>query len=225
MATFSIKVQELDAGGKQYSFPLTHAWLDASLQGRAEHDLVLRPDPSFDGDLSLYAEKAGEDVVVRGKIRTRLLTECSRCLADAPIPVDIDVVALYTARGAGVRPVADADELTPEELDKEFYTGDTVVLDDLVRENVLLEVPMQPLCSESCEGLEVPPEIRGPADLTDAPVHEGKKVDPRLAPLLSLMNLGSLKDDGSLKNEGDAPAAPATEKKRSAPSSKKKKGH
>jgi len=215
MATFQIKVQELDAGGKQYRFPITHAWLDESLQGRGEHDLVLRPDPSFDGDFSLYAEKAGEDVVVRGTIRTRLLTECSRCLADAPIPVDTEVVALYTARGAGVRPVADADELTPEELDKEFYTGDTVVLDDLVRENVLLEVPMQPLCSESCEGLQVPEEIRGPADLTEAPVHEGKKVDPRLAPLLSLMN------------KGDAPAAaaPATEKKRSAPSSKKKKGH
>jgi len=221
MATFEIKVQELDSGGKQYSFPIARAWLDQSLslEGRGEHDLPLRADPSFEGDLSVHAEKAGEDVVVRGRIRTRLLTECSRCLADAPIPVDIEVVALYTARGAGVRPVADADELTPEELDKEFYTGDTVALDDLVRENVLLEVPMQPLCSESCEGLQVPEEIRGPADLSleseeGAPVHEGKKVDPRLAPLLQLMN------------KGDAPAtaAPANEKK-SVPSSKKKKGH
>lgn len=214
MATFEIKVQELDAGGKQYSFPITRAWLDRSLEGRGEHDLPLKGDPTIEGELSVYAEKAGEDVVVRGRIRTRLLTECSRCLADAPIPVDTEVVALYTARGAGVRPVADADELTPEELDKEFYTGDTVVLDDLVRENVLLEVPMQPLCSESCEGLQVPEEIRGPADLSEAPVLEGKRVDPRLAPLLSLMN------------KGDAPtaAAPATEKK-SAPTSKKKKGH
>lgn len=218
MAEFEIKVQELDAGGKQYGFSITRAWLDRALSGRGEHDLPLRADPSIgDGELDVHAEKSGDDVVVRGKIHTRLLTECSRCLADAAIPVDTEVVALYTARGAGVRPVPDADELTPEELDKEFYTGDTVVLDDLVRENVLLEVPMQPLCSETCEGLKVPDEIRGPADLAaeGAPVIEGKKVDPRLAPLLQLMNKGA------------APSAdaPEPETKKKAPSSKKKKGH
>ena len=42
--------------------------------------------------------------------------------------------------------------------------------------------------SESCKGLEVPAAVRGPADLSEAPMHEGKKVDPRLAPLMGLID-------------------------------------
>lgn len=211
-AEFEIKVQELDSGGRQYDFPVRPAWLDRALSGRDPHDLPLRGDPAGDGVVSIHAEKAGDDVVVRGRVRTRLLTECSRCLGDAPIPVDAELVALYTARGGGAREVADAGELTPEEIDKEFYTGESVVLDELVRENVLLEIPMQPLCREDCAGLEIPESVRGPADLraAQAPVHQGKKVDPRLAPLLQMLEKG---ETGPTKAE-----APASKKS-------KKKGH
>lgn len=194
MAEFEIKVQELDAGGKQYVLPLRAEWLDRALAGRAEGDLPLRGDRGAgEGEVSVYAEKSGDDVLVRGRVRGRLLTECSRCLGDAPVPVDAELVALYTARGGGVRRPPDEDELSPEEIDKEFYSGETVVLDELVRENVLLEVPMQPLCRADCAGLEVPESVRGPKDLAtaDTPEHQGKKVDPRLAPLLSLMNTGA----------------------------------
>ena len=37
-------------------------------------------------------------------------------------------------------------------------------LDDVVRENLILEVPMKPLCSESCKGIEIPAHVRPPAD-------------------------------------------------------------
>ena len=190
MAEFEIKVHELEAGGKQYDFPLRRAWLDTSLvPADAGPGESLRSDPTKpDGDVSVWAEKSGEDVVVRGRVRTHLIAECSRCLGDAHLPVDTEVTALFTARSEALRPVADEEDLTPEELDTEFYSGDTVVLDTLVREHVLLEVPMQPLCSESCEGLEVPAAVRGPADLSEAPTHQGKKVDPRLAPLMDLID-------------------------------------
>lgn len=190
MAEFEIKVHELEAGGKQYDFSLRPAWLDAALGLReAPTGESLRADPSApEGAVSVWAEKSGEDVVVRGRIRGRLLAECSRCLGDAPLPVDTEVSALFTARHDAVRPVTDEDALTPEELETEFFSGETVVLDSLVREHVLLEVPMQPLCNESCTGLEVPAAVRGPADLSEAPTHEGKKVDPRLAPLMDLID-------------------------------------
>ena len=194
MAEFEIKVHELEAGGKQYDFSLRRAWLDASLgfddaAKKPAPGESLRGDPSQpEGTVSVWAEKSGEDVVVRGRLQTHLVTECSRCLGDAHLTVDTELTALFTARAETIRPVVDEEDLTPEELDTEFFSGDTVVLDSLVRENVLLEVPMQPLCSESCEGLEVPAAVRGPADLTEAPIHEGKKVDPRLAPLMGLID-------------------------------------
>lgn len=190
MAEFEIKVHELEAGGKQYDFSLRPAWLDASLGLReAPAGESLRADPSKpEGTLSVWAEKSGEDVIVRGRVRAHLIAECSRCLGDAPLPVDTELSVLFTARSEALRPVADEEDLTPEEIESEFFSGDTVVLDSLVREHVLLEVPMQPLCSESCTGLEVPAAVRGPADLAESPTHEGKKVDPRLAPLMGLID-------------------------------------
>lgn len=191
MAEFEIKVTELETGGKQHEFVLSSAWLDRALAEVAvEGATALRADPSkSDGVVSVLAEKSGDDVLVRGKLRANLIAECSRCLGDAPVAVNSQITALFTPRAESIRvQVGEDEDLTTDEPDTELYTGDTVVLDTLVREHVLLEVPMQTLCSDTCEGLEVPPEVRGPADLSeDAPKHEGKRVDPRLAPLLDLI--------------------------------------
>jgi uncharacterized protein len=44
-------------------------------------------------------------------------------------------------------------ELNEKELDEYFYSGDTIDLTDLVREQVLLSLPTYPLCRPSCRGL------------------------------------------------------------------------
>ena len=59
------------------------------------------------------------------------------------------------------------------------YDGETVVLDDFVREAILLEIPIFPLCSEDCPGIR-PQALQAPADDVASPV------DPRLAPLGAL---------------------------------------
>jgi uncharacterized protein len=70
-------------------------------------------------------------------------------------------------------------ELSEEEADILPYDGETVVLDDLVRDELVLETPMIPLCSEACPGIRPPPGVAFPADAKPA-------VDPRLAPLEKL---------------------------------------
>ena len=77
----------------------------------------------------------------------------------------------------------DDDDLSisPDEADIVAYDGDTVVLDDLVRDELVLETPMIPLCSEDCPGIS--PGPHGSAGF-DEPGE--KPLDPRLAPLLRL---------------------------------------
>ena len=59
-----------------------------------------------------------------------------------------------------------------------IYDGETVVLDDLVREAIVLELPISPLCSEDCAGMASDPAV---ADwLAQA------RVDPRLQKLAEL---------------------------------------
>ena len=180
MSEFVLQVQEIDESGKEYSFAVTHAWLRHELS-----DTEVRPDEDEpEGHLRLHAQRQGSDLVLHGHLRARLVTECARCLADALVPVDVEVGLLLTARGVELRAEPDELELTPEDLDREFYTGDRVVLDPVVREHLLVEVPIKPLCREDCPGIAVPASVAGPRDLSP---RTGGGVDPRLAPLKNLV--------------------------------------
>ena len=190
MAEFEIKVTELENGGRNYDLPVDPAWLDSVLDTPD-----LRADPGVAGHASFFATLSGTDVIVRGRLRTGVIAPCARCLADTKIAVDTDLTALFTRHASDARATPDELELTPEDLDRETYSGDTIALDALVREQVVLEVPMQVRCSEDCPGPAVPEHVRGPASLTEAPVIDGKAIDPRLAPLLALQQgLGAPSD-------------------------------
>ncbi len=185
MAEFVLDVHEISEAGKAYDFAVPRAWLASVLEGTG----VLVAPGADEGRLTLRAHRQGEDVVIQGRVTSTLVAECARCLEEAIVAVDADISTLLTARGPKLRPTADLVELTPEDLEREFFTGDKIVLDDNVREHLLLEVPIKPLCREECEGIAVPASISGPADLNrvqgaSAPT-DG--VDPRLAPLLSLV--------------------------------------
>ncbi|MBI4953165.1 MAG: DUF177 domain-containing protein [Myxococcales bacterium] len=87
---------------------------------------------------------------------------------------------------------ADEYEFASEEAEVDRYDGETVVLDDFVRECLLLEIPTFPLCSESCPGIASAPLLAA------TPVSD-HQVDPRLAPL------GALRD--RLEDRGLAPGS------------------
>ncbi len=183
MPEFVLDVHDLEGAGKSYDFAVRREWLALVLDGTG----VRAHASAAEGSLRFRAHKQGADVVLHGRVTSVLVTECARCLEDAVITVDADITRLLTARGADLRPEPDELELTPEDLDRDFYAGETIVLDEAIRENLLLEVPIQPLCREDCAGIPVPAAIAGPADLRVAATIGGGGIDPRLAPLLSLV--------------------------------------
>jgi uncharacterized protein len=171
---FAIPVKDLDAAGKPFRFPVRGAWLRAALEGT---DVGAGEG---DGALELRLSKSGTDVVVRGQLQADLRVPCARCLEPARIRVEEDLSALAvpataTRESAGAK---DDDDLSPEQADLIPYDGETLVLDELVRDELLLGIPMIPLCSEGCPGIR--PE-RGPKEPEEAP-----GIDPRLRPLLRL---------------------------------------
>jgi uncharacterized protein len=175
MAEFVLKVQDIDERGKDYEFPVTGAWLDTALA-----ETPLRRDPAHgDGRFELHAQRNGGEILVRGELNADLLVECSRCLSDAPLHVQTDVTALLSQAGEQAGP--EEIELDAEDLDRAHFSGHEVVLDELVREHLLLECPMQPICAPGCQGIQVPAHVRPPAEAFG----EGR-VDPRLSPLQEL---------------------------------------
>ena len=189
MSEFVLHVPDIDESGKDYAFALAPAWIDSHLK-----DAVLRLDPAFGpGSLQVHAQEndTGE-YLVTGTLRAHLLTECGRCLADAKVPVDVQFATLFH-RGAhrkpDTRPVRHEvdNEDADDDMQREEFRGNDSPLDDLIREYIVLEVPMQPLCSEACEGIAVPAHVRPPQNTFGADTFgEPGAVDPRLAPLQRL---------------------------------------
>ena len=175
---FSIPVPELDAAGKDYHFVVRAAWMRGALEG---HEATAS---GADGKLDVRVSKSGNDVVVRGTLTVELTSPCARCLEPAHITIDETIsVLMVPAKDVRVAGKDDQErELSSEGADVVPYEGETVVLDELVRDELVLETPMIPLCSEDCPGIS--PDPLGPA----APSSQEKPIDPRLMPLFRLKN-------------------------------------
>jgi len=173
---FSISVKDLSTSRKAYHFDIPTLWLQHALEDTDLHVDSHAPLGSLDIDL----QKVGNDVVVQGHARANVITGCVRCLEDISLPLEAEITVLLSARGNRYRAVPDEQELTPEDLDREFFDGETVELDATVREHLILEVPMQPHCAVPC--LKITTESTS----HDAKPQEVVASDPRLAPLAAL---------------------------------------
>lgn len=102
------------------------------------------------GQAELVSDMLAE-IRVTGHVTVQMEAECDRCLEPAACPVDGDFELFY-------RPIEEGygeaeTNLEEGEAEMGFYEGDGVELNDVLREYVLLALPMQKLCSEGCQGI------------------------------------------------------------------------
>ena len=97
------------------------------------------------------AELAGKEIRVHGHISGVLEAACDRCLEQMRIPVEYDFDLPY--RPMEEIALEEEVEVGEDELMVGFFPGDGVNLDDVVREQVLLSVPMKMVCRPDCQGL------------------------------------------------------------------------
>jgi uncharacterized protein len=122
--------------------------LDGSRFKRPEDSAISFPDPI---EYELTVTKSGDNVWVRGPVRARLSTMCDRCLEDYAFSVESEMeIELIPKEEVPDSPEV---ELKSEELDLYYFEGDEFDLDPYVFEEVMLNIPIKALCSESCKGL------------------------------------------------------------------------
>ncbi len=175
---FAIAAGDLDAGGQSYLFPVRATWVRAALE---DHEATAG---IADGKLDVRASKSGGDVVVHGTLQAHLSVPCARCLEPVAVEIDepISLLVVTEAAASSKKSAPDEDQILAGEADTLPYDGETVVLDDFVRDELILQTPNFPLCSEDCPGMS--PSLPLP-DRTSAP---DRSIDPRLLPLLRLKN-------------------------------------
>jgi uncharacterized protein len=132
-------------------------------------------------DLAFEVHKDKDRFRLVGTVKTELELECSRCLESFRMPVDASFDIRYLpASEASSEPEREVEE---EDLETSYYSDDQIDLNQLLREQFYLAVPMKPLCQEGCKGLCVQCGTNlNTATCTCAPAWD----DPRLAGLKAL---------------------------------------
>jgi DUF177 domain-containing protein len=92
-----------------------------------------------------------QDIRLNGELATRLELLCARCLE----PVVQDVMRKFDLLYRPLGTDAGNEELsvTVAEAEVGYYQGDGLLLEDAIREQVLLAVPLKVVCREDCKGL------------------------------------------------------------------------
>ena len=124
---------------------------------------------------------AGNEVFVNGHVDARAQIECDRCLQPVESPVNADFALEYIT-GSEYETAA-AVELTEADMSVSVFDGNTIDVDEIVKEQVLLAVPTRMLCREDCKG--ICPEC-GTDRNTGACSCVDKEIDPRWAALKNL---------------------------------------
>lgn len=154
-------------------------------------------------DLDVVATNLGSRIGLEGRLRAQVKLNCSRCAQDYVVSLDEPIQEFFVRKDLPAGQPRDAranapgkpsalvfeafstdEEEEPEELP---YWGHVIHLDDLVRETVLLAVPMKPVCHEACQGLC--PVCGGNRNERPCTCQQDFG-DPRLAPLKRWMEAG-----------------------------------
>ena len=141
-------------------FPIPEA-LDNSIASIAAGQKIV-----IDGRL----ESVHEGILVTANVSGEAQSECSRCLDPLKLEVDVEFQELFAYS------LTDEDDLV--------ISDESIDLEQVVRDAVVLSLPFQPICSNDCQGLCVDCGVK----IADDPqhVHEAP-VDPRWNALKNLM--------------------------------------
>jgi len=134
---------------------------------------LIGPIPGSDLVLDLRLESVSEGVLVSGTIQVMLTGECARCLDPLTSHLEVDIQQLFVYPG---------NEIDEDDEDDEIgqLVDDYVDLEPVLRDAVVLALPLAPVCREDCPGLC--PQCG--ARLADVdPGHRHDEVDPRWAAL------------------------------------------
>ena len=94
----------------------------------------------------------GGEIRVKGRVQTTMEAECDRCLGRATFPIDAPFDLFY--RPADSAETQDEEVAIDEgEAEMGFYDMPGLELEEILREQVLLQLPMQRVCNEACKGI------------------------------------------------------------------------
>ena len=132
--------------------------LDLKIEEPVGVDLLsVKPGEVIEVDLRL--QSVDEGVLATARVMATASGECTRCLKPITWPIDENFTELYyyelAAGKRGSKSKSGKDEdIDLDEDDLSFMVGDDIDLEPAIRDAVILNLAVNPLCTEDCPGLE-----------------------------------------------------------------------
>jgi len=104
-------------------------------------------------DWAASAERAGAEIRITGKLDATVELACSRCLEPARVQVSKPFDLFFRERDEAMFDEDEEVELHEKDTRTAFFTGTKLAIGDILREQILLALPMKILCTVDCKGL------------------------------------------------------------------------
>ncbi|WP_225800185.1 DUF177 domain-containing protein [Streptomyces sp. NK15101] len=162
-------------------------------------------------EIDLRLESVMEGVLVTGTARASAEGECVRCLEPVELDLDVDFQEMFSYPDSDDRgrSKAAADGEAEDDEDMIPLEDGMFDLEPVLRDAVVLALPMQPVCREDCAGLC----SECGTNLNENPDHHHEAVDIRWAALQGLAgSLGTDEKDNMSGKASDGDVRSAAEK-------------
>lgn len=167
-----IDLNEIESGSRPFDLTISRDDLDFDTA-----DLTLTSDVTASGEIVRRAAQ----IDVRGAIRGESEVACVRCLKPVPWPIVIDFDVNYVTPESFS--ATKEHEVIGDDLDTDVLGDERIDVPEIVREQILLNLPEQTFCTADCKGLC--PKCGGDRNLIDCNCDE-PETDPRWEALKNL---------------------------------------
>lgn len=140
-----IIINNIPEEGLNLQFHKDSEWFQGMLREKEKNDFSLQSV-----DVICTVQRMREAVFVDGNMETNVVSNCCRCLETTNVPIKSNF--RYTFVPAKSR-ITEEEELSPEDLEYGYYEDDVIDLGALLFEQIVLQIPIKVLCSETCKGL------------------------------------------------------------------------
>lgn len=138
-----ISLARLPVEGMRFEHQYQAGELDVSA-----HEFELTEAPFMAGRV----KRSGMDIHLKGELKAALTVSCDRCLRDVPVQIDQTVNLVFVPLEAE-RITKSELELQASDLEFSYYENDELDVDQLIREQLELALPVRVLCQTECRGL------------------------------------------------------------------------
>ena len=144
------KVSELEREPIEFELALPPGRVDLGDEAKQQGDL------EASGRAEVIHEHRGPkdivaDIRLRGEFAGKFQVPCARCVEPVEVPLGADFDLIFRPLGADAG--ASERSITAPETEIGYYQRDSLLLEDVLREQVLLSLPVRTLCKPDCKGL------------------------------------------------------------------------